>query len=113
MTKYCGVMHAVSPKAAFYHKSPELSRRTEVKPHGVNESLGIIQHFYLAITFNMSLYIPGASQRLTTSFSHLHTRQRAAQVRRHLSTTSSLRQEIRDAYILSAARTPTGRVCLP
>ncbi|KAL8712579.1 MAG: hypothetical protein Q9220_003110 [cf. Caloplaca sp. 1 TL-2023] len=35
--------------------------------------------------------------------------QRVAQVRRHLSTTLPVRGEIRDAYILSAARTPTGK----
>ncbi len=36
--------------------------------------------------------------------------QRVAQVRRHLSTSHVSRGEIRDAYILSAARTPTGKV---
>ncbi|KAL8663128.1 MAG: hypothetical protein Q9202_004165 [Teloschistes flavicans] len=35
--------------------------------------------------------------------------QRVAQVRRHLSTTPTPRPEIGDAYILSAARTPTGK----
>ncbi|KAL8689609.1 MAG: hypothetical protein Q9224_004603 [Gallowayella concinna] len=35
--------------------------------------------------------------------------QRVAQVRRHLSTTRPSKGEIRDAYILSAARTPTGK----
>lgn len=38
--------------------------------------------------------------------------QRVAQVRRHLSTSSTSKGEIRDAYILSAARTPTGKVLL-
>ncbi|KAL9044483.1 MAG: hypothetical protein Q9214_002380 [Letrouitia sp. 1 TL-2023] len=35
--------------------------------------------------------------------------QRVAQVRRHLSATPTRRTELRDAYILSAARTPTGK----
>ncbi|KAI4164558.1 MAG: hypothetical protein LQ342_001871 [Letrouitia transgressa] len=35
--------------------------------------------------------------------------QRVAQVRRHLSATPTRRTEVRDAYILSAARTPTGK----
>ncbi|KAI4252615.1 MAG: hypothetical protein L6R42_007897 [Xanthoria sp. 1 TBL-2021] len=35
--------------------------------------------------------------------------QRVAQVRRHLSATPSVKGAIRDAYILSAARTPTGK----
>lgn len=36
--------------------------------------------------------------------------QRVAQVRRHLSATPTRRAEVQDAYILSAARTPTGKV---
>lgn len=36
--------------------------------------------------------------------------QRLSQVRRHLSTSLSFNREIRDAYILSASRTPTGKV---
>ncbi|MCJ1398020.1 hypothetical protein MMC11_001217 [Xylographa trunciseda] len=35
--------------------------------------------------------------------------QRLAQVRRHLHSSAALTREIRDAYILSAARTPTGK----
>ena len=38
--------------------------------------------------------------------------QRVAQLRRHLATTPASKGEIRDAYILSAARTPTGKVFL-
>ncbi|KAL6715124.1 Acetyl-CoA acetyltransferase erg10A, mitochondrial [Lecanora helva] len=37
------------------------------------------------------------------------TIQRIAQVRRHLNTSPRVKSEIRDAYILSAARTPTGK----
>lgn len=38
--------------------------------------------------------------------------QRIAQVQRHFSSTTSARQEIQEAYILSAARTPTAKVRL-
>ncbi|CAL3965488.1 unnamed protein product, partial [Diplocarpon coronariae] len=35
--------------------------------------------------------------------------QRITQVRRHFSATASAKQEIQEAYILSAARTPTAK----
>ncbi|KAI4121817.1 MAG: hypothetical protein LQ347_006727 [Umbilicaria vellea] len=54
----------------------------------------------------MSSIATRSSQRLATQAS-LRPSQRLAQVRRHFSTAPSPRQEIRDAYILSAARTPT------
>ncbi|KAL9131466.1 MAG: hypothetical protein Q9217_000614 [Psora testacea] len=57
----------------------------------------------------MSANLPRTSRRLLAQPANPEPLQRAAQVRRHLSTTSSARREIRDAYILSAARTPTGR----
>ena len=36
---------------------------------------------------------------------------RLAQVKRHFSSSSQVRKEIQDAYIISAARTPVGVVC--
>jgi acetyl-CoA C-acetyltransferase len=38
--------------------------------------------------------------------------QRLAQVSRHFSASAAARQEIQDAYIISASRTPTAKVCL-
>jgi hypothetical protein len=60
---------------------------------------------------------PGSMIPLTTSPARMALRQtpylssaRLSQVQRHFSTTSPVRKEIQDAYILSAARTPTGKV---
>jgi len=60
---------------------------------------------------------PGSMVPLTTSPARMALRQtpylssaRLSQVQRHFSTTSPVRKEIQDAYILSAARTPTGKV---
>lgn len=59
----------------------------------------------------MSAIISKSPKQLTNS-SLLHTStQRLSQVRRHVSTTPSTHGKIQDAYILSAARTPTGKVC--
>lgn len=38
--------------------------------------------------------------------------QRVAQLSRQFGSTSSARQQVQDAYILSAARTPTAKVCI-
>jgi len=40
------------------------------------------------------------------------SRQRLAQVSRHFSSTSPAKQEIQDAYIISASRTPTAKVSI-
>jgi len=50
------------------------------------------------------------SKRLYSQQTMSRPVQRVAQVRRHLSTSPIARGEIRDAYILSAARTPVGKV---
>ncbi|KAM0798043.1 acetyl-CoA acetyltransferase [Usnea florida] len=57
----------------------------------------------------MNFTLPRASQRLLSQPTPQSPIQRIAQVRRHLSTTHASKGEIRDAYILSAARTPTGK----
>ena len=61
---------------------------------------------------DMSSTLPRTSQRLLSQSAAHSSIQRVAQVRRHLSTTPAPGGEIRDAYILSAARTPTGKVLL-
>ncbi|TVY24387.1 Acetyl-CoA acetyltransferase, mitochondrial [Lachnellula hyalina] len=53
----------------------------------------------------MSLRFAMSSARNSSSVS----KQRLTQVQRHFSATTSARQEIQDAYILSASRTPTGK----
>ena len=57
----------------------------------------------------MSSLVPRSGRPLGNSLFQ-QPQQRKAQFRRHLTTTPNLRHEIRDAYILSAARTPTGKV---
>lgn len=37
---------------------------------------------------------------------------RLAQVRRHLSAIPAPKSRVRDVYVIGAARTPTGKVCL-
>ena len=37
---------------------------------------------------------------------------RLAQARRHLSAISAPKSRVRDVYVIGAARTPTGKVCL-
>lgn len=54
----------------------------------------------------MSLRFAMSSARNPSAVS----KQRLTQVQRHFSATTSARQEIQDAYILSAARTPTAKV---
>lgn len=61
---------------------------------------------------DMSSTLPRTSQRLLSGPAAHSPAQRLAQVRRHLSTSPASKGEIRDAYILSAARTPTGKVLL-
>ena len=58
----------------------------------------------------MSRIFIRSSQRLGSGPMASDSMQRLAQVRRHLSTTRPVKQEVRDAYILSATRTPTGKV---
>lgn len=58
----------------------------------------------------MTTILSQASKRFTSYSAMSRPTQRIAQVRRHLSSSSVSRGEIRDAYILSAARTPTGKV---
>jgi hypothetical protein len=54
--------------------------------------------------------LPASSARLALRQpSHIPSA-RLSQVQRHFSTTSPVRKEIQDAYILSAARTPTAKV---
>ena len=58
----------------------------------------------------MSAIISKTPKQLTNrSILHPPTH-RLAQIQRHLSTSLHPKSEIRDAYILSAARTPTGKV---
>lgn len=59
---------------------------------------------------DMSSTLPRTSQRLLSQSGAHSPKQRISQVRRHLSVTPASRGEIRDVYILSAARTPTGKV---
>jgi hypothetical protein len=54
--------------------------------------------------------LPASSARLALRQSPHVPSTRLSQVQRHFSTTSPVRKEIQDAYILSAARTPTGKV---
>lgn len=61
---------------------------------------------------DMSSTLPRTSHRLLSRSAAHSPIQRIAQIQRHLSTTPASRSEIRDAYILSAARTPTGKVIL-
>lgn len=60
----------------------------------------------------MSKILVRSSQRFGNQAVAQNSVQRLAQVRRHLSTTQPVEREIRDAYILSAARTPTGKVLI-
>ena len=66
-----------------------------------------------SISIVMSHILPRASRPLLSPAASNRPIQRVAQVRRHLSATASAKGEIRDAYILSAARTPTGKVTSP
>ena len=61
-------------------------------------------------SMNMTTILSQASKRFTSYSAMSRPTQRVAQVRRHLSSSSVSRGEIRDAYVLSAARTPTGKV---
>lgn len=64
------------------------------------------------IALDMSTKFIRTSARVCTGSMASRPTQRVSQIRRHLSSTSAKRSEIRDAYILSAARTPTGKVFL-
>lgn len=55
--------------------------------------------------------LPASSARMALRQTPHASSARLSQVQRHFSTTSPIRKEIQDAYILSAARTPTGKVC--
>ncbi|MCJ1322127.1 hypothetical protein MMC15_007472 [Xylographa vitiligo] len=57
----------------------------------------------------MPFYISRTSTSMLSGSSLSQPQQRLAQVRRHLHSTAALKREIRDAYILGAARTPTGK----
>lgn len=54
--------------------------------------------------------LPASSARMALRQTPHVSSARLSQVQRHFSTTSPVRKEIQDAYILSAARTPTGKV---
>jgi hypothetical protein len=54
--------------------------------------------------------LPASSARMALRQTPYVSSARLSQVQRHFSTTSPVRKEIQDAYILSAARTPTGKV---
>jgi hypothetical protein len=54
--------------------------------------------------------LPASSARFALRQSSHVPSTRLSQVQRHFNTTSPVRKEIQDAYILSAARTPTGKV---
>jgi hypothetical protein len=54
--------------------------------------------------------LPASSARMALRQTPHASSARLSQVQRHFSTTSPVRKEIQDAYILSAARTPTGKV---
>jgi hypothetical protein len=54
--------------------------------------------------------LPASSARMALRQTSRVSSARLSQVQRHFSTTSPVRKEIQDAYILSAARTPTGKV---
>ena len=60
----------------------------------------------------MSSFASRASKGMRSGGPFNQPQQRLAQVRRHLHSTAALNRKIRDAYILSAARTPTGKVLL-
>jgi len=57
----------------------------------------------------MSTTLSRLSQRTLLESSVTRPQKRLAQIRRHLHSSSSRQTEVRDAYILSAARTPTGK----
>ncbi|MCJ1290120.1 hypothetical protein MMC34_001656 [Xylographa carneopallida] len=57
----------------------------------------------------MSSFASRASKGMRSGGPFNQPQQRLAQVRRHLHSTAALNRKIRDAYILSAARTPTGK----
>ncbi|KAL2042322.1 hypothetical protein N7G274_004811 [Stereocaulon virgatum] len=57
----------------------------------------------------MASILPQTSKQVLSQSNMSLPIQRVAQVRRHLSVSAASRGEIRDAYILSAARTPTGK----
>ncbi|MCJ1390254.1 hypothetical protein MMC18_003112 [Xylographa bjoerkii] len=58
----------------------------------------------------MSSFVSRTSKSKLSGSSLSRPQQRLAQVRRHLHSTAALNRDIRVAYILSAARTPTGKV---
>jgi len=58
----------------------------------------------------MSSIAARSSQRLVAQSNSSTATQRLAQVGRHFSSSTAVRKEIQDAYILSAARTPTTKV---
>lgn len=57
----------------------------------------------------MSIAVVRGSQRVCNATATQRPLQRVTQIRRHLSTTPTLRFELRDAYIISASRTATGK----
>ncbi|ERF74427.1 hypothetical protein EPUS_06605 [Endocarpon pusillum Z07020] len=52
----------------------------------------------------------GPTARMATAVSSPRSTQRLSQLNRQFSSSNPIRKEIQDAYILSAARTPTGRI---
>ena len=63
--------------------------------------------FLLPLLIIMSLRYAMSSLRNSS----VASKQRLSQVERHFSSTTSTKREIQDAYILSASRTPTAKVC--
>jgi hypothetical protein len=70
-----------------------------------------LQHISLFVPLNLPIMsLRTARTAMSAIRNSSASKQRLSQVQRHFSSTASTRQEIQDAYILSASRTPTAKV---
>jgi hypothetical protein len=103
-----------SPADAFLDK-PSLIKDGTSRP----AFAGIVKPSFLHLPFCSSrliFWLVMSLQAARTAMSSLRnsstsSKQRLSQVQRHFSATTSARKEIQEAYILSASRTPTAKVC--
>ena len=98
---------------------PLLCSHPRPRPTSISQSrLYILSFPFVLFTFISSFYSYSSTliMSLRIAFSPLRpmasSRQRLAQVSRHFSSTSPAKQEIQDAFILSASRTPTAKVSI-
>lgn len=99
-----------APRRSRLYK-PSLIQDTELPPALVNTTSFnfFLAHYQLFSMFMMSLRTARTAMYSLRNSSTV-SKQRLSQVQRHFSVSASAKQEIQEAYILSAARTPTAKV---